>query len=246
LIIEKLRVAVSPNSKQEERSIAELSFKDRCENGYIPIGISDPERAELTIPEFFTTTGYNFVASIINITTDPDTWSTSETESKLDHAYESLYRSLETLMKMIDGIQDSIPTFSGTLHPLYITYEYGTALMDFHKYISTPEKNVSPQQKARNAKLLEATRLLLKAIADKATAVNKAMEESGWIDRVLSYVLEIEQDQSDGAQTSSDLVVNALKSVISEDFVENWAGEVVESWRDSVGGFAHLKTPYRP
>ncbi|RFU26712.1 hypothetical protein B7463_g9620, partial [Scytalidium lignicola] len=243
LIIEKLRLAVNPNSKPTARSTAELWFKQNDKDSYIPTGISDLGSAEMTAPELSTASGYNSVAIIINLATNPDTWSKPHTETKLDQAYNSVSQSLEELIKMINDIQDSIPAFPTTLHPLYVAREFGTAVVDFHKYISSPERKISEQQKLLNTKLLETTQLLLTTVADKATAVNKVMEESGWIDRVLNYVLENEQD---GSQQSSDLVTKALKSVIDEGFMETWAGEVVESWRDSVGGFVYLKTPYKP
>ncbi|KAH8815250.1 N-acetyltransferase B complex non catalytic subunit-domain-containing protein [Xylogone sp. PMI_703] len=244
LVIEKLRSIFNPNAKTAEKSAAELWFKKTHKDIYIPTVTSDLENMEMTAPELSSASGHNSMAVVVNIANNPDIWSNPDTETKLNQAYDSLIQSIEELAKMVDGIQDPILAFTTTLHPLYVAREYGTAVIDFHKYISSSQKKISEQQKGRNAEMLEKAQLLLKTIADKAAAVGKIMEESGWIDKVLNNVLETEQE-SNGTPPSSDLVVKALKSVIDEGFMETWAGEVVESWRDSVSGFVYLKTPYK-
>jgi N-terminal acetyltransferase B complex non-catalytic subunit len=72
-------------------------------------------------------------------------------------------------------------------------------------------------------------------VIEKSSTIKKSLDEGGWIDKVLESV----QGDPDVADTTS--VAGTLRSVVDENFMEQWAGEVVDSWKDSVKGFAYFK-----
>ena len=67
--------------------------------------------------------------------------------------------------------------------------------------------------------------------------MNKGFES---VDKVLEFVLPEETGEQQGV---SSAIVEALREHLDDGFMEQWAGEVAESWRDSVTGFSLLKVP---
>jgi len=79
-------------------------------------------------------------------------------------------------------------------------------------------------------KVSELAEQLRKSVDDKVLVINTGLGEGGWIDKVLESVLP------EGG---------ALQELIDENFMEGWAGEVAESWNDSVVGFSYFKKPLK-
>ena len=75
---------------------------------------------------------------------------------------------------------------------------------------------------------MESAREVMRAVVDEAKGTKNGLDESGWIDRVLESM----EVGSSGEQ---------LRSLVGENFLEEWAGSVVEGWRESVTGLGYLK-----
>ncbi|KAK4162403.1 N-acetyltransferase B complex non catalytic subunit-domain-containing protein [Cladorrhinum sp. PSN259] len=82
-----------------------------------------------------------------------------------------------------------------------------------------------------------------RVVADVKTHFSKLKEglsESGWLDRVLEVTFP-EHDGNDG-NDDDDVVVGAVRRVVrrgggGQEDEEEWAGKVVDSWRESVKGW---------
>jgi N-terminal acetyltransferase B complex non-catalytic subunit len=80
-------------------------------------------------------------------------------------------------------------------------------------------------------------------VTEKCATVKKGLDEGGWIDKVLESVLPDIQEASDGENAAVAPIIVTFKELIEENFMEEWAGQVVESWRDSVIGFSYIMAP---
>lgn len=75
---------------------------------------------------------------------------------------------------------------------------------------------------------MESATQILEAVVEKSKVIKDGLDESGWIDRVLESM----EARGPGEQ---------LRNLVGENFVEEWAGFVVEGWRESVTGLGLLK-----
>ena len=144
----------------------------------------------------------------------------------------SLSLLLEKRIHQITKIPDTEPAFQSTLHLLYTSYELAKCVTDIIEYIC----KLPSYANMRSRLSKEADRVskrLLKDVVAKSSAIKKALEESGWMDRVLE---SIGQDPTEQAATVDDFL-----DVVGEGFREDWAGKVLESWKDSVVGFSLFK-----
>lgn len=158
-------------------------------------------------------------------------------ETRREELNNEICDRLEEQTALISGLHDLVPALESTLHVLYTAHEVGRTMVNFCLYLSKQDKGSVEQQKDANKKIGELARQLLQLVVDKCAVVKKGLDEGGWIDKVLERTLPEGQDGVDGA------VVRALRKVLDENFMEEWAGEVVESWRDSAVGFSYLKGP---
>lgn len=62
------------------------------------------------------------------------------------------------------------------------------------------------------------------------------MNEGGLIDTILDFILK-----EDGEEETP--VGQALSELIDDGFKESWAGQVVQSWTDSIQGFSNFRVP---
>ncbi|RDW64145.1 hypothetical protein BP5796_10647 [Coleophoma crateriformis] len=151
--------------------------------------------------------------------------------------------SCSKLMKLLKKISTkaSVPGFMSTLHPLYMAHELAIAILNFDRYFRLSGKckcTFVAQLQASNKESVLIAERLLKEVLSISENSRKSMDESGWIDRVLDSVIDGDKDDSGEKSTT---LAGAFKATVDADFMENWAGEVVESWRDSVMGLACLK-----
>jgi N-terminal acetyltransferase B complex non-catalytic subunit len=151
----------------------------------------------------------------------------------------SLSILLEKRLTRITKIHESEPAFQSTLHLLYTSYELAKSVTDIMEYIYKLSSYVKiPGQLNKEAD--KASRRLLKEVAAKSTAIKKALGDSGWMSRVLESVGQDQKEQhGQGAETES--FVEDFLDVVGEGFREDWAGNVLESWKDSVVGFSYFK-----
>lgn len=157
-----------------------------------------------------------------------------------------------------------MPKFITTLHPLYTAHEAGTLVLAVGDYLSNAAIWVNPNvqqpmlrmtkfsrrlrnlvnQKAKMVRLwINGPRLdwiLEKIISenhgkDEPTSGNDANIDEEAFQRANGYRRDL---LPDAAETMGDL----LTECVSPDFLESWAGELLESWRESVMGLACLRS----
>jgi hypothetical protein len=145
------------------------------------------------------------------------------------------------LIQRLNGVEQtgSImgPASGKTLHCLYEAYDVGITVGRLDEYLFQARSNI------KLSKSLKLAEQLVEATVTKATAIKKSLDQAGWIDEILKRVSREDPDVLvDSASRHTDLP-GALKSLVDENFMEEWAGQVVESFRDSVKGFAYFNKP---
>lgn len=150
---------------------------------------------------------------------------------------EDLSEALEMQLSNLSKIKDDALAVKDTLHPLYVSYELGTTVMKFFSYLSRIRQDAYNTKEEGSIKIRDMAQALLRAVVEKSSSIKKALDESGWIDSVLRSVSGGEQPSGNQSQS----IANMLTSMIDENFMEEWAGHVLESWRDSVVGFSYFK-----
>lgn len=161
---------------------------------------------------------------------DEESWTEHDTE---------LSNLLEKRLDQIAQIHESEPAFQLTLSLLYTSYELVKMVIDASAYISKLSNDVKNQ--GRFSKEAEkAAKGLLKSIVAKATAVKNALRESGWMDRVLESVAQ-DHDECQNQTAENESIAEVLLELVGEGFREDWAGNVLESWKDSVIGFSFFR-----
>lgn len=151
---------------------------------------------------------------------------------------------LEKRLEQIIKIHESEPAFHSTLRLLYTSYGLARSVIGVMEYINKLSSHGKTQsQLSKEAE--GASKKLIEQIVLKSTAIKKALEESGWMDRVLESVAQDPAERhSETAQTKP--IVGGFLDLVGEGFREDWAGNVLESWKDSVVGFSYFKiTPPR-
>ncbi|TVY91417.1 hypothetical protein LAWI1_G001112 [Lachnellula willkommii] len=188
----------------------------------------------LTQPEELSRQSYNAMDLIIQYVCDRERWSDQKFQEQLDSHNKELCESLEEQRSFVGNIKAPVPALSSTLHALYTGYESGKTASIFSAYLSSKGKDIPESQAEANKKIAEAAQRLLQTVAEKAAAIKKGLDEGGLIDKMLDSVLQ----GPDGADAS---VLGKLRDSVDESHLELWAGDVVESWRDSVAGLSYLK-----
>ncbi len=201
--------------------------------------LASEKRSEiLTGSEVLAQATYDALALVIHNTCDKVLWVEPDFRDKIDGYNKDLIESLEKHAVFVEDMEGLVPAFQGTLHALYTAHEVGTTALNFCKYISRRGKDVYEKQLNADEKVKVVAERLLQAVAAKCAAVKKGLDDGGWMDKLLESVLPDEGERERGI--SAD-VVKAMRELVDEYFMEGWAGEVVESWKDSVVGFSLLK-----
>jgi N-terminal acetyltransferase B complex non-catalytic subunit len=159
---------------------------------------------------------------------------------------------------------DWMPMFMTTTHPLYTAHEAGTLTVAVANYLCKAAVWVNPDVK-RSAELClkEFGQMLRNLVCKKARMVMRWINGPR-LDRVLEQI-QSEHPGNDKAPSEKDTVLDEeafelangykrnllpdapqtfgtlLTECFSPDFLENWASELVDSWRESVLGLACLK-----
>ena len=125
----------------------------------------------------------------------------------------------------------SAPATREVLHTLYNAYDVGTTTVKLNAYLIKAKSEIKLQAS------LDVADRLVKAVIAKSVLIKQSLDEGGWIDKVLNSVFQGDMDEAAGTTS----IPGTLKGVIDENFMEEWAGQVVNSWKDSVKGFAYFK-----
>lgn len=125
------------------------------------------------------------------------------------------------------------PAIQLALGHFYDTYEIASAIIKLAKYL---QKDPRPDHQLHQS--FNMAERIIKTIIESSSAIKNSLDGGGWIDMVINSVFQ--RDLGVDGDTTS--IPRALKSVVHEDFMEEWAGEVVDSWKDSAKGFAYFKS----
>ncbi|PVH88261.1 hypothetical protein DL98DRAFT_508974 [Cadophora sp. DSE1049] len=240
LITQKLLLIIDPSTPTSGEGLILQQWLKEYLNYQKKHQSSKAGSKDLTGPEALAKSTYDAMALIIHHACDRALWTEPDIKDKLDGYNKDLAESLEKHLVIIDRMEDLVPAFASTLHALYTAHEVGTAMVNFCGYISRKGKDIYDKQAEANKTVLDLAQRLLQATIGKCAAVKKGLDEGGWIDKVLEFVLP---DEAGGEQGVSSDIVEALRELLDEGFMEQWAGEVAESWRDSVTGLSLLKVP---
>lgn len=153
---------------------------------------------------------------------------------------DSLFVLLDKRVQQINKTTDSIPAFRTTLELLYTSYELARTATEIMQYISK-QASYREIQKDLAQNVEDAAKRLQEAVLAKSATIKAALGESGWMDRVLDSVRQESDDASKDEASSSASVASALVDAVGEGFMEDWAGNIVESWKDSTDGFSYFK-----
>jgi N-terminal acetyltransferase B complex non-catalytic subunit len=241
LVAENLMLIIDPVS--DASSVAnQLWLRHRLENG--PDEQSGHEKSGLspsglTKSEHISMQAHASMANIILCVGGQERESESESASAVEAFNEDLYETLEKELTHISSMKTEALATKNTLHSLYTAYELGTTVLKFISYLSRTKQDVYNTKDEANIKTREVAERLLHAVIEKSTGIKRGLDESGWIDKVLESASRGEQAGTNQPKSVAD----TLKEMINENFLEEWAGHVLESWRDSVVGFSYFKVP---
>jgi N-terminal acetyltransferase B complex non-catalytic subunit len=238
LAAEKIMLIVDPSfNVAQEKDLLHLWLKQyldsRRQNQSAKVGSEG-----MTLSEELAADTYHTMALILRATRDQDLWAEIDFQGKLDKYNKDLVESLVEQLSLIENLSEPVPAFGNTLHALYTGHEVGRTVANFCKYLSKQSKDFVAKQKETSTKVEELARKLVHLVVDKCAVVKKGLDEGGWIDKALECTLP---EAAEGEVAVA--VVSSLRDLLDENFLEEWAGEVVESWRDSVIGFSFLKAP---
>jgi N-terminal acetyltransferase B complex non-catalytic subunit len=197
----------------------------------------------LTRSEDLANRTYHSMATLILEACDNERWDQPDFQERLDSQNAALVDNLTQHVAVIEGMQDLVPAFFSTLHALYAAHEVGKTATNFCSFLQIQGKGTHQKQSETNKKVKEVAHQLLQVVTEKCATVKKGLDEGGWIDKVLESVLPDIQEASDGENTGVAPIIGTFKELMEENFMEEWAGQVVESWRDSVSGFSYIMAP---
>ncbi|KAG9248309.1 N-acetyltransferase B complex non catalytic subunit-domain-containing protein [Calycina marina] len=142
-----------------------------------------------------------------------------------------LCEKLQQMIEAITTIGEAPPTCQPDLQLLYMGYDLGNVILKLVRYIN------SRNLKTKKPEYEELATQLIQAVMKKSTAIKKKLDEGGLIDWIVDSLA------GSAESTESQALNNAIGDLIDDNFREIWAGEVVESWKDSVEGFSYFKSP---
>ncbi|KAL2064750.1 hypothetical protein VTL71DRAFT_3888 [Oculimacula yallundae] len=200
-------------------------------------GSTNPDSPSLTQPELLAQQVYTSIAQIIHNSCTPALKSEPDIKAKLAGFTQDLITSLEKVLASVENMEGVVPAFAETLHVLYTAHEVASAAVNFHGYLGRRGKDVLDGYTEWEA-VGKVGEKLMSAVSEKVRGVKRGMDEGGWIDKVLECVLPEREGDGEG---EGDGVVSALRELLDEGFMEQWAGELVESWGDSGTGLGMLR-----
>ncbi|RKF51363.1 N-terminal acetyltransferase B complex subunit arm1 [Golovinomyces cichoracearum] len=165
------------------------------------------------------------LALIAYLSCETPSSSKDEYEKSLHKYNTKLIEALEKQRSLVAQLEFVIPASQSTLHTLYTAYEVGKILITFNTYIESYESSANESQLEINKKIMHSVSSLIDDVIRAAKSIKTGLQKGGWIDRVL------------------DKIDDELKTLVTEDFMEEWAGLVVESWRECASGLDYLVVP---
>lgn len=230
LVTEKLKQIIAPTSQPDgEEHGLQLWLRDYVDSKKH----EDAPVSCLTRSEELADRANNELATILREACDKDRWVDEKFQGLLDARNASLHRVLDDNARVISNMDQVVPAFWDTLHYLYTAYDVAKTTLDFCNHIAKQGTTVYEDQKEVAKDIVGSAQRLLDAVLEKAKIVKKGLDDGGFIDKILDGGLP-----DDG---EAFVTAEAVRELIDENFLEEWAGAVVESWGDSVAGLSLLK-----
>lgn len=189
--------------------------------------ISKPKsaiRTTMTVPEEVAHQAYQAMAFLLVEASDKALWTEPDLTTRLETLSQDLSDAVEKMLHLVENMTAVLPAYFSTLHTLYTAYEFSKAVSSFGAWVARQGKKLHPEQAKLSKGSGESAKILANAVEKRCGVIKKGMDE-GWIDKVL------ESACAEGTWLDEG----------DDGFMEEWAGEVVESWRESVAGLALLK-----
>ncbi|KAI1005849.1 hypothetical protein K3495_g2373 [Podosphaera aphanis] len=142
-------------------------------------------------------------------------------EQILKSYFSDIHESISKQHELVSKVDVLVPASQDTLHVLYTAQEIGKTLLNFCSFMGRLmglTDGLLGENETENAAIS-----LMSEVTQKSALIKNNMNESGWIDRVL------------------DKISDKVREAVDENFMEEWAGLVVESWRESTVGLSYLK-----
>ncbi|TQS36684.1 hypothetical protein Golomagni_02856 [Golovinomyces magnicellulatus] len=162
------------------------------------------------------------LALIAHLSCEKPSSSKDEYEKSLHTYNTNLIEALEKQRSLVGGLEFSVPASQSTLHTLYTAYDVGKIIITFNSYVESYGSSANESQLEINKKIMQSVSSLISDVVNVAQSIKTGLQEGGWIDQVL------------------DKIDDEMKTLVNEDFLEEWAGLVVESWRESASGLGYL------
>ncbi|CZR50694.1 uncharacterized protein PAC_00568 [Phialocephala subalpina] len=243
LLSEKISLIVDPSPELSgEKTILEQSLKqtlDSQKQSWAASSKSGVGSKSMTRAEQLAGHAYRAMRLIITESCDQALWAKGDFKSRLEGHNSELRERLEELAGLLEEMEAVVPAFQDTLNAVYTAYEVGRTAVYFCRFLNGKGKTVYETQTEASKKIGEAAERLIQVVVEKCAVVKKGLDEGGWIDKVLESVFP----ESEQPGFPSALLVEAVRQVPDEVFMEEWAGEVVESWKESAAGFSYMKMP---
>ncbi|CZS94560.1 uncharacterized protein RAG0_04512 [Rhynchosporium agropyri] len=244
LIAQKILLIIDPTTPTGGEALTLQQWLSQYLNSqkHSPLPQSSNSRSFVpTEPEILAQATYNSIARIIHHACSPELRTEPDLKDKVAGYTQDLVASLEKHVAVIESMEGLVPAFADKLHALYTAHEVGSAVANFAGYLARRGTDVFKQYRQEEyfprEKIVQLGEKLLDGVAKQGMEVKRGMDEGGWIDKVLEHVLP---EESDGV---GDRIVGVLRELLDEGFMEQWAGEVADSWNDSTTGLGLLKGP---
>ncbi|KAF8863346.1 hypothetical protein BDZ45DRAFT_583867 [Acephala macrosclerotiorum] len=242
LLAEKISLIVDPSPELSgERAILEQSLKQTLDSQKQSWAAEASKVGSKSMTRVEQLAGYAYRAMglIITEACDQTLWAEGDFKSRLEGHNNELCERIGELGELLEGMKDVVPAFQETLNAVYTANEVERTALNFCKFLNGKGKAVYETQLEANKQITAAAEGLIRVVIDKCVVVKKGLDEGGWIDKVLGSVFP----ESEQHRYPSASLVEAVRQVLDEVFMEGWAGEVVESWKESVAGFSYIKMP---
>lgn len=228
LAAEKLKQIISPLSPEGEKQELLLWLQD-----YTSTRFHIETEGIYTRAEGYAKQAEEAIALLVREISDKSRWTHEKFSARLDTSSATLQAALEDLTRLLESQSHLVPASFDTLHNLYTAYDVVKTTLDFNNYVSKQSKNVPEVGKTINETMRETARKLLQVLLAKVQVVKKGLDEGGWIDKLL----EGSVPEEGSVQATGEVV----RGLVDENFLEEWAGLVVESWGESAQGLSLIK-----
>lgn len=162
-----------------------------------------------------------------------------------------LRNTLEWMRARVQDVRETfnvIPAANSTLQPLYIIHQTVQMVIGVDKLLQQPsfQKNQKTVERFQSF-VNEPVRELLKELKNAAAHIKTTMDKGGHIDMIISQIEEFPNPQDEyfseeviGDNYTKATLGKGLRRVLTPEFTELFASELVASWNESILGLQCL------